>query len=398
MPPDAPPHPAAAPPGDLAIVLAGGGARAAYQVGLLRLLARALPELRFPIIAGVSAGAINATFLAAHPGTVAEAATALSEIWSRLSVEDIFRVDTPSLARNLARWSNRLVSGGGPSAPEVRGLVDTQPLRDLIQRSSATVDGEFIGIERNVQRGTLKALALTGLNYSTGQTVTWTQGADLPTWERPQRKSVRARIGVEHVMASSALPLFFPAVRLGDAWYGDGGVRLSTPLAPALHLGASRILAVSPRYNPTREEAQRHKSRAYPPPAQILTHLLNAVFLDMLDYDSGMMERINRLLHFVPEEEREGLRPVELLVLRPSQHLGELVSEFEPRLPTAFRYLTRSLGTRETAGSDFLSYLAFQGDYLQRLMQIGEEDAEARLPEIRALVEGRYATVTSSQR
>ncbi len=387
--PDARPTPPAAPPGgELAIVLTGGGARSAYQVGLLRFLGRSYPELRFPIITGVSAGAINAAFLAAHPGTVAEAAQALSETWARLTIEDIFRVDVGFLARNLVRWGTRLVSGGTAIAPEVRGLVDTQPLRELVQRSVATVDGEIIGIERNLECGALRAFALTGLNYSTGQTVTWFQGADLQAWERPRRRSVRARIGVEHVMASSALPIFFPAVRLGDAWYGDGGIRLATPLAPALHLGASRILAVSPRYQPTLAEAERKRSRSYPPPAEILTHLLNAVFIDMLDLDSAHMERLNRLLPYVPEEARGGLRPVDLLVLRPSQDLGALAEEFEPRLPPAFRYLTRSLGTRETQESDFLSYLAFQPDYLQRLMELGEADAEARLPEIRELVEG----------
>ncbi len=383
-----PPRQDAAPAGELAIVLTGGGARAAYQVGLLRWLARTFPALRAPVITGVSAGAINATFLAAHPGTIAEASLALSEIWARLTVDDIFRVDVGFLARNLVRWGTRLVSGGGPIAPAVRGLVDTQPLRALIQRSVATVDGEIIGVERNLERGALKALALTGLNYSTGQTVTWLQGADLATWERPQRRSVKARIGVEHVMASSALPIFFPAVRVGEAWYGDGGVRLSTPLAPALHLGATRILAVSPRYHPTLAEAERREDKGYPEPAAILTHLLDAVFLDMLDYDSQQMQRLNRLLPYVPDEAREGLRPVELLVLRPSEDLGDLVTEFEPRLPPAFRYLTRSLGTREAQGSDFLSFLAFQPDYLQRLMELGEKDAEARLPEIRTLVGG----------
>ncbi|MGH9360427.1 MAG: patatin-like phospholipase family protein [Thermoanaerobaculia bacterium] len=374
-------------PSDLAIVLTGGGARAAYQVGMLRCLARALPDLRFPIITGVSAGAINAIYIAAHAGPLGESAPALSELWAKLHVEDIFRVDVPFLARNLVRWSTHLVSGGDPRAPEVRGLVDTQPLRAIIQRAVATVDGEIIGIGRNVERGALQALALTALNYSTGQTVTWVQGNGHPPWERPRRVSVRARLGVEHVMASSALPLFFPAVRLGESWYGDGGIRLHTPLAPALHLGARRILAVSPRYQPTMEEAERRKVRGYPPPAQILNHLLNSIFLDMLDYDSAQMERLNFLLRRLPPEQRQGLQPVDLLVLRPSVDLGALARDFEPHLPRGFRYLTRSLGTRETKSGDFLSYLSFHPDYLGKLMEIGEADAEARLPEIRKLLE-----------
>src|SRR5438270_3109183 len=211
--------------GDLALVLSGGGARGAYQTGILRCLARRIPDLRFSIITGVSAGAINATFLAAHPGTTAEATADLCEVWAGLHVEDIFRVDTPSLARHFTRWATRLASGGTPMAPAVRGLVDTRPLFGTIQRASATVDDEIIGVERNLERGSLKALALTALNYSTGQTVTWVQAHGFRPWSQPRHRSLPARITVDHVMASAALPMFFPAVRLGDEWYGDGGVR-----------------------------------------------------------------------------------------------------------------------------------------------------------------------------
>jgi NTE family protein len=189
------------------------------------------------------------------------------------------------------------------------------------------------------------------------------------------------------VMASAALPLFFPAVRLGDAWYGDGGVRLSTPLVPAIRLGATRILAVSPHHHPSFEEADRPKVTGYPPPAQILGHLMDSIFLDVLDEDVRRLEGFNRLLAKIAPEERGTLRHVAIRVLRPSRDLGQLASEYEPRLPSGFRYLVRSLGTRETETSDFLSMLMFQPDYLQRLIELGEEDAEARLEEIRELVE-----------
>ncbi|HSK75791.1 MAG TPA: patatin-like phospholipase family protein [Thermoanaerobaculia bacterium] len=372
--------------GDLAIVLSGGGARAAYQVGVVRCLAKNLPHLRFPIITGVSAGAINAAFFASHPGPLAEAASALCDLWAGLQVEDIFRVDTTSLARHFTRWASRLVSGGTAMTPEVRGLVDTRPLYTTLQRASATVDGEIIGIERNLERGTLKAVALTALNYSTGQTVTWVQGDHTDIWNQPQRRSVHARISVDHIMASAALPLFFPAVRLGNDWYGDGGVRLSAPIAPALRLGATRILAISPRYDPSFEEAERPKTHGYPPPAQILGHLMDAIFLDVLDEDVRRLKSLNPLIAKLPPEERGGLRPVDIRVLRPSRDLGQLASQYEPRLPPAFRYLTRSLGTKETDTSDFLSMLMFQPDYLQKLIEIGEEDAAAQLPDIRELV------------
>ncbi|HEX3557421.1 MAG TPA: patatin-like phospholipase family protein [Thermoanaerobaculia bacterium] len=374
--------------GDLALVLTGGGARGAYQVGVLRGLARRLPELRFPIIIGVSAGAINASFLAAHPGTLAEAAEELCALWCRLRAEDIFRIDTVSLARHFTHWAARLASGG-MSLPEVHGLVDTRPLYATVAHASAAVDGEFIGIQRNLERGTLKALALTALNYSTEQTVTWVQARHFHPWSQPRHRSLPARISVEHVMASSALPLFFPAVRLGDDWYGDGGIRLSTPLAPALRLGATRILAISPHHEPTLEEAaNRPRNTGYPPPAQILSQLMDAIFLDVLDEDVRRLESINCLLAKLPLEARGSLRQVEIRTIRPSQALGRLATAYEPRLPASFRYLTRSLGTKETDTSDFLSFLMFQPDYLQRLLEMGEEDADARLDDVRALIEG----------
>jgi NTE family protein len=374
--------------GDLALVLSGGGARAAYQTGVLRFIARNFPSLRFPIITGVSAGAINAAFLASHSEPPAEAAPKLCDLWSNLQVENIFDVDISTLARTFIQWGTRLGAGGSDMAPDVRGLVDTRPLEETIRRVTATVDGELVGIGHNLERGQLKAVALTTLNYTTGQTVVWVQGADLKPWSLPLRHSVSARITVSHVMASSALPLIFPAVRIGDSWHGDGGVRLTAPLGPALRLGASRMLAISPHYPPSAEEAGRHQITGYPPPAQILSHMLNAVFLDAMDEDVRRLISINPLLEKLPPDERRGLRPVDILIMRPSQDLGKLAASYEPRLPKAFRYLTRSLGTRETTSPDFLSYLMFQPDYLQRLIELGEADAEARRTELEALLEG----------
>lgn len=377
--------------GDAAIVLSGGGARSAYQVGVLRGLARHLPGVRFPIVVGISAGAINAAFIASHPGSLAEAADELAAIMTGLHVEDVFRLDTGTLARSLLgwlRWSSRQPPSGPLSpSPEVRGLVDTDPLRQLLRRSMTTVDGEAVGIGRNLERGTLKALALITLNYATGQTVTWVQGRDLRPWNQPQRRIIHSRLTVEHVMASASLPLIFPAIRLGHSYHGDGGVRLSSPIAPAIRLGAGRILVISPRYEPSFEEADRPQIQGYPPPAQVLNHLLNAVFLDVLDEDVRRLKSLNPLIAKLPPEERGELRPVETKVLRPSEDLGKLAAAYEPQLPDTFRLLTRSLGTRETTTPDFLSYLMFQGDYLERLIRLGEADAEARLPELRELLE-----------
>lgn len=373
-------------PADLGLVMSGGGARAAYQIGFLRCLARRFPELEIPIITGVSAGAINAALLASHHGTFPQAVDELVGLWSNLTVGSVFRVDIGSLGMNALRWGAQLVSGGRGGTPRVQGLVDTSPLREFLRETLHAVDGELTGIRYNLRRGRLKAAALSTSSYSTGQSVTWVQGCDITEWERPQRRSVSCTLTVDHVMASAALPLFFPAVEIDGKWYGDGGIRLAAPLSPALHLGAGRILAISTRYDRNRREADRPLVSGYPPPAQVMGVLMNSIFLDLLDQDAYRLERLNKLLEQLPPHRRHGLRKIELLVLRPSRDLGKLANEYEPQLPRAFRFMTRGLGTRETSSPDALSLVMFQPDYLSRLIEIGEADAEARADEIEAFV------------
>jgi NTE family protein len=372
---------------DLALVLTGGGARAAYQAGVLLEIAERFPALETPILTGVSAGAVNIAHLAAHSDSFAVATADLARFWAELTTEQVFHADSLSLARNAVRWGARLVSGGVPGAPRVESLVDTQPLREFLEEALGAKGEEPIpGIADKLRRGVLKAVAVITTSYSTGQTIVWVQGKDIQGWSRPQRRGVRARLTVEHVMASTALPLFFPAVQIGGAWYGDGGVRLTAPLSPALHLGASRILAISTRYEPTAAEAERPRIRDYPPPAQVLGILMNAIFLDLIDQDAHRFELVNRILERVPEASRGDLRLVDLLVIRPSQDLGQLVKEFEPSLPRAFRFMTRGLGTRETTSPDLLSMLSFQPDYIQQLIEIGRADVRARAGEIAAFL------------
>ena len=372
--------------GDLAITLSGGGARAAYQVGVLRGLARHIPEARPAILTGESAGAINVAYLAAHPGAFPDAIEHLAGMWSQLTADQLFRIGPLSLACNVLRWGTRLISGGAAVAPQVRGLLDTAPLRALLERNLAAADGEIAGITEKLRNGLLKAVALTTINYATGQTVTWVQGAQILDWERPLRRSVKARLTVDHVLASAALPLMFPAVKLGSDWHGDGGVRLHTPLSPAIHLGAGRILAVSTRYRPSHEEADRPAVHGYPAPGQVAGILLDAIFLDLVDYDAQVLERLNRLLGMVPRHEWGELRPVDLLVIRPSQDLARLAADCESRLPRGLRFLTRGLGTHESSRPDLLSLLMFLPEYLQPLIRIGERDVEARLDEITKFV------------
>ncbi len=378
----------AAPQSDLALVFSGGGARGAYQVGFLRLLAREFPGTIPGILTGVSAGGINAAVLAAWQDPFAKKVERLSDLWASLHTDDVFRVDLRDLASRTVRWGGKLLSGGKALLPQARSLVDTTPLRELLVRTlDAREDGGIDGIGESIRRGTLSALTLTASSYTTGQSVTWVQTREecnIQGWERrPQRRSVRCEFRVEHVMASCALPFFFPAVKVADEWFGDGGIRLTAPLSPAIHLGARKVIAVSTRYARSRQEADRRPQVVgYPPPAQVAGVLFNAIFLDLLDGDALHLEQINQLLARLPENDRNGLRHIDLLVLRPSEDLGRLANEYEAQLPRAFRFLTRGLGTAETRSNDLLSLVMFQTDYIQRLIEMGEADAEKRLPEI----------------
>jgi NTE family protein len=376
--------------GELALVLSGGGARAAYQVGLLRCLARHWPDLRVPILTGVSAGAINAAYLAARRGGFAQKTETLSSLWRNLTMDQVFRVDSLSLLHNGLRLGGMLLTGGTVTRQRPHSLVDTAPLRALLERALRSDSHRRLpGIAENLKRGDLRAVAMTTSSYSTGQSITWVQGRGIALWDRAHRRAALRDLDVCHIMASAALPIFFPAVEIEGRWYGDGGIRLTAPLSPAVHLGASRILAISTRYGRSNEEADRPSFTGYPPPAQVLGMLYNAVFLDLFEADALAMRRINRLVEILPEGRSRLLRPVKLLALRPSRDLGELANEYESALPGAFRFLMRGLGTHETRSNDALSLLLFHPEYCTRLIELGEADAEAQLDDIRSLIEGQ---------
>jgi NTE family protein len=367
-------------------MLSGGGARAAYQVGCLRLLAREFPDLVPDILTGVSAGGINAAYLAARQRPFAENVETLAADWSEIRIDNVFSVDVRDLARRGLGWGGSLLSGGRYRLAPARSLVDTAPLRQLLEKLFETNGSGIPGISRSLQHGWLRAIALTAASYTTGQSVTWVQTREdcgIQAWERPQRQSAHCVLRVDHVMASCALPFLFPAVEVDGAWYGDGGIRLMAPLSPAVHLGARRIIAVSTRYARPRGEAEPPAVSGYPPPAQVGGVLYNAIFLDQLDGDALQMQLVNSLLAQLPEAHHGPLRQIDLLMLRPSMDLGRLANDYEAELPRAFRFLTRGLGTRQTRSNDLLSLVMFQRDYVKRLIELGEADAAARLPQIR---------------
>ena len=363
----------------LALMLGGGGARGAYQAGVLKGIARRFPHLNFPILAGISAGAVNTIHVAAHQGDLNECADDLIRLWLALRPDLVYDVRSGPLMWNAFNWGARLLSGGfGRGREPMRGMVETNPLRKYLESIlERAPDGSIPGIERNIQRGRLKSVALSATSYTTGQSVTWIQGRDIELWQRPQRRTEPAHLTVEHVMASSALPMLFPAVKVGNEWYGDGGVRLTAPLSPSLHLGATRILTISTKYQKTRSEADAPTTLGYPPPAQVLGVLYNAVFLDLIDEDIMRLRKVNQLLMNTPPEKRERMRIVDIMVLRPSEDLGKMARNFEPKLPPFFRYLTRGLGTQKTASPDLISLILFQNDYLRALIDLGEKDALA---------------------
>lgn len=378
--PEAEPHP-------LALVMGGGGARAAYQVGFLKAIARSYPNLRFPIITGVSAGTINAVHLASHPGSFREAVDDLVRLWGALTMDQVFRVDSRHLITNAVKWGLQLASGGILGQPTIRSLVDTTPLREFLTDVLGEREGTIPGIERKIESGELKALAVTSSSYTAGRSVVWIQGAREWEWSRPHRVAVSTAISVDHIMASAAIPLFFPAVLIDNEWFGDGGLRFSAPLSPAVNLGAERILAISTRFRRSANGTPKRMHGSYPTPARLIGSLLNAMFLDLLDQDAWQLEAMNRILRRVSTADRNEFGVVRLMTLWPSRDLGRLARDFEHGLPRAFRFLMRGLGTHEAKSPDLLSFLLFEPDYLRLLMEIGEADGEARMEEVDALLD-----------
>lgn len=363
-----------APESRLAIVLEGGGARAAWQVGALRGLLQELPELRPRILVGISAGAINASSLANSQGDWPSAVDELAQLWQGLEVKRVFEAHPTSLLRRVLQVGLRLAFGIGTKHNPILGMVNTDPLRDTLRRGLGTsANGRMDGVHTSINKGRLDSLALLTTRYSTGQTICFFEGGEIQDWNRPNRRGVGSQLSVEHILASAALPLFFPPIQVDGDWYGDGGVRLIAPLAPAVHLGATSILALSTRYARTQEEADQTGPSGPPSPALIAGNLFNAIFLDSLDQDAANLHRLNRLIEGQCDP-AEGLRSIDLALMRPSVDLGRLASRFEPELPWLFRRLLRNLGTKGADSQDLISTVLFDPGYVGLLMELGEKD------------------------
>ena len=368
--------------GNLALTLSGGGALAAYQVGFLRQLLQYYPELNFPILTGISAGAINAAYLANYNGSFKQAVDSLYALWENIMISRVFRVDAPIIFLDLFKRLFHALSFGFIERSQFRSLVRTDPLRQFLEEHLRPENGIMPGIERNIRNGRLHAVAISSTSYASNQTITWTEGCCLVDWERPNRVSHATRLTIDHIMASAAIPVLFPAVRIGREWHADGGIHFYCPFSAAIHLGADRVLSVSTGYQASWEEGEDAGVQDYPSMAQVMRVLMNAVFLDMLEQDAARLELTNGLLEKLPEEARYGKRIVKTFIRRPSSDLGKIAEHFEPAIPFFFRQMLRSHGTNKSSSRDWLGMLMFQPDYLRYLLELGEKDAAEKRVEI----------------
>lgn len=378
--------PGTAPDHETAVLLPGGGARAAYQVGALRAVAKILrrDHVPFRVICGTSAGAINAATLAVHADSFRRGVARLLRWWRRLEVQMVYRADLASVSMHGMRWlASVLVGAGGPK--RAASMLDNAPLRSLLERYL-----DLGQVAAQVRNDRLRALAINATSYTTGHAVTFFQGsAGVAAWRRTRRRGEPAEIKIDHLLASSAIPFVFPATRLGEDYFADGSVRQIAPLSPALHLGARRILVIAVGQFTGQQPRNHVTPPIYPSFAQMAGHALASIFLDNLGADLERLQRLNHVLNLVPEE-RQAQHPeiahIDALVLSPSRDLGAMALPYAKSLPIGVRYLLHGLGSTEGTGASLLSYLLFDRRYIRALLELGFNDTMARHDEIDAFL------------
>ena len=368
----------------IALVLQGGGARAAYQVGVLKAVSEILghpEENPFPIITGTSAGAINAAVLAVNADNFARGVETLLDVWNNFTPDQVYRTDFPGVARNSVQWLSAFLFGAVSKNHKV-SLFDNSPLFDLIAKH-VPLDR----IARHLDSGVLRAVCVTASGYASGQHCAFFQAApDVQGWRRSQRVGIRvSQLRAEHLMASSAIPFAFPATKINREFFGDGSIRQMAPVSPALHLGATRVFVVGTA-KLVKDLPERIRSERYPSLAQIAGHAMSSIFLDSLAVDIELLQRVNSTLTVVDDDKLKksgmNLHHVDVCVACPNEPLETQAFKHVGDLPWTTRFLMRSIGAMRRGGATLASYMLFDHRYCKALIEMGYQDTMKRREEI----------------
>lgn len=365
-----------------ALLLGGGGARAAYQVGVLKAIAELVPKgcaNPFPVICGTSAGSINTVALASNAANFHLGVKRITSVWENFELHHVFLCDGKNLLKRIASWAWSNLGPGtwhkGPSS-----LLDNQPLRHLLDRYIS-----FEKIDESIKQGDLHAYCLTACSYTSGESTTFYDGAPaIQDWLRTHREGLRQKMTIDHLMASSAIPVIFPSVKLGQEHFGDGSMRQTSPISPALHLGANKILVIGLRLEATTDKFKPPEHR--PSLGQISGYVLDTLFLNSLQSDIERMERMNRTLKSNSQSNDEALKVIEHLVISPSQDIANIAMKHFLELPRSFRIALKFLGMAKANSRRFISYLMFTKTFCRELIDLGYHDAMTKREELEAFL------------
>lgn len=374
-----------------ALVLPGGGARGAFQVGVLKAIAELLPPgcvNPFAVISGTSAGAINSVVLASKARRYRVAAAELERVWGNFRSAQVFRTDSLAMLKSSLHWLSSIVLGG-LIVGTPKSLLDNSPLRSLLSRNV-----RFPRIQASIEAGYLHAVAVTAAGYGSARSTSFYQSAaGTRPWSRTRRVGVRQGLNLDHLMASIAVPMIFPPVSINGEYFGDGAMRQATPLSPAIHLGADRILVVGVRDETGHSGTDPHSQQKFPSFAQIAGYMLDTLFMDGLYSDLERMTRINQLIDAVPPEKRTGalmkMRPIDTMVIIPSKDLRAIAYKHRREMPVPVRALLRGIGGRNQNESRLLSFLLFEQAYTQELIELGYNDAMSEKDQLLDFVTGK---------